>query len=416
MYPKKTPITGELKVPADKSLTHRAYILSAIAKGKSEIVEPLRARDCNSTMECLIKCGINFQVEGSKVTVTGKLREPEDVLDAGNSGTTARILTGLLSSFPFFSVITGDDSLRKRPMKRVIEPLRKMGAIINGREGDSLLPIAIKGGKLRAIDHQTEVASAQVKSAIILAGLKAEGKTIIREPMKSRDHTERMLKALGANVRITDNAVEVEPSEIEGFYFKVPKDPSSCAFLVAVAILTKGSHIIISDVLLNPTRIGFFEKLKEMGCNISWHITEERLGEPIGIVEARYTPSIKPANINKEEVPYMIDEIPIFVLIASQADGETIIRGAEELRVKESDRIKSTVSELKKIGVDIEELPDGMIVRGPSVIKGGAVYSHKDHRIAMTLAVSGLISKEGVEIEKAEWVDISFPGFFQLIT
>ncbi len=415
--PRRVPFIGKFEVPPDKSITHRAYILASIAENPSIIENPLRARDCDSTMYCLSRCGVEFNIDGNRVSVRGNLREPDDILDAGNSGTTARLLCGLLSSYPFFSVITGDESLRKRPMARVIKPLRMMQAEIMGRMEDKFLPVAIKGRKeLVGIEYRMDVASAQVKSAILLAGLRASGKTVVIEPTKSRDHTENMLKALGANIEIKENMISIESSKISGFSLRVPGDPSSASFLITIAILIPGSHITIKDVLLNPTRIGFLKKLKEIGCNINWEVTEYRLNEPVGLIEASYSEEIRAFKVDREEIPSMIDEIPILSLIATRAHGVTEIRGAEELRVKESDRLKSIREELGKIGAKIEELPDGLIIEGPVEIEGGNTHSHRDHRIAMTLAVSGLISKRGVEIEEAEWVDISFPGFFQVIS
>ncbi|MGB9667524.1 MAG: 3-phosphoshikimate 1-carboxyvinyltransferase [Thermosulfidibacteraceae bacterium] len=415
VYPRKTGFTGEFSVPPDKSITHRAYIIGGLAKKEVLIENPLRAKDCNSTLECLKKCGIHVEDRGEKVTIKGDYREPEDILDAGNSGTTSRILMGILSSYPFFSIITGDESLRRRPMGRVIKPLKMMGATIIGRDNDRFLPVAIKGGNLKGIKYELEVPSAQVKSAIILAGLRAEGETVVIEQFKSRNHTENMLKALGAKITIDDNKVTVKSSEIEGFKLRVPLDPSSASFLLTIALLVPSSEVIIKEVLLNPYRIGYFKKLKEMGCNINWEITEWRLNEPVGTVWAKYTGCIKGVKVTKEEVPSIIDELPLLALVATQSEGKTEIVGAEELRVKESDRIKAVVEELGKLGAKIEELPDGMIIEGPTVLKGGNVHSHRDHRIAMMLAIAGLISKEGVEIDSAEWVDISFPGFFQLI-
>ncbi len=404
-----------LSVPSDKSLTHRAFMLASVSSGRCFVGRPLLSRDCLSTKACLEACGVGFEKAEGGFFIKGGLREPEDVLDAGNSGTTARLLMGLLSGYPFFFVITGDESLRKRPMRRVVEPLSLMGASFMGRNDAERLPIACRGGKLRGISYKTKVASAQVKSAILLAGMRAEGATVVEEPFKSRDHTERMLKALGGDVEVKGLRVKLKPFVPFSFSFEVPGDPSSAAYWVAAAVLIPGSHVVVEGVLLNPTRISFFEALREMGADVSWEIEEERLGEPVGVVEARYTPYLKGIVIGKERLPSMIDEMPLLCLVASFAEGETVVKDAGELRVKESDRISSTVSELKRLGVDIEELSDGMVVRGPSPPKGGRCFSHRDHRIAMMLAVAGLASREGVEIEEPQWVSISYPDFFEVL-
>ncbi len=414
--PLKGPFVKRLRVPPDKSLTHRAYMLAAVAKGTSCVLNPLNSEDCNSTKGCLEACGVPFEATRDGYLIKGgTIKEPEDVLFAGNSGTTARLLAGLLSGHPLFFVITGDPSLRRRPMRRITAPLEAMGAKILGREGKGLLPLAVMGGNLKGIHHKSPVASAQVKSAVLLAGLNAEGKTRVTEPAKSRDHTERMLKALGARVEIEGLSVCLEPSELEPFSFSVPGDPSSAAFWVAAALLVPKSEVVVEDVLLNPTRTGFFQVLKRMGADVEWEVEEERLGEPVGRVMARYSGALRPVEIGKEELPAMIDEVPLFALVASRAEGATVIREAHELRVKESDRIAATVSELSKIGVRIEELEDGMVIEGPCTIEGGYCHSHGDHRMAMTLAVAGLASRKGITIEEAQWVSISYPDFFRVI-
>lgn len=412
---RRNPFTGVYKIPPDKSLTHRAFMLAAIAEGKSTVKNPLASKDCLATKRCLEMCGISFEEIENGFIVSGSILEPEDVLNAENSGTTARLLTGLLSGYPIYFTITGDNSLRKRPMKRITEPLSLMGAYIMGRKEASLLPISVKGGNLKGIRFSPPVASAQVKSAVIFAALKAEGKTIIVEKKKTRDHTERMLSSLGAKISVEENIINVEPSKIKNFSFEIPSDPSSCAFLVAAAMIKEGSKIHLEDVLLNPTRIEYLKVFKDMGANIHWEIERESLGEPIGIIEVSYSPHLKGIKIEGDRIPLVIDEIPIIALVATQAEGKTVIKDASELRVKESDRIAATVKELKKLGANIEELEDGMVIEGPAKLKGNLVSSHKDHRIAMMLAVGACIAEGETVIEGGEWVDISFPGFYKYI-
>ena len=415
--PLKIPFKKRLKVPADKSLTHRAFMLASIASGVSEVANPLLSEDCLSTKACLEACGAVFERTSNGFFIKGgKLREPDDVLNAGNSGTTARLLTGLLAGWGFNFFITGDDSLRRRPMDRVLKPLSMMGMRYIARGEGRFLPVAVEGSELKAIEYESPIASAQVKSAILLAGLKAEGTTTVVEPSKSRDHTERMLLSLGCPLRINGLKVSLDGGfKIPPFRFKVPGDPSSAAYWIALAALLEGAEVVIEEVLLNPTRIGFLEALRKMGADVSWMVEQERMNEPVGTACARYSPHLKGIEVNTKDIPFMIDEIPLLALVASQAEGETIIRGAAELRVKESDRIKSTVEELKRIGVDIEELKDGMVIRGKSAIVGGRCHSHKDHRIAMMLAIAGAISKKGVEIQEAQWVSISYPDFFKVL-
>ena len=412
--PAEKPFVRRLRVPSDKSITHRAYMLAAVANGASLVLNPLRSRDCESTRDCLARCGVVFEEVEGGFRVVGGLEEPDDVLDAGNSGTTARLLCGLLAGYPFTFFITGDASLRRRPMDRVLKPLHKMGARFMAR-GGRWLPLGVEGGELRGIEYHTPVASAQVKSAVLLAGLRAEGKTVVVEPSKSRDHTERMLSALGVPVKVEGLRVEVEPASFEGFELEVPGDPSSAAYWVAAAVLVPDSEVVVEDVLLNPTRIGFLEVLKDMGAHVEWEVVSTRLGEPVGVIAARYSPHLAPFRIDGKLLPRLIDEVPLLALVASRAEGESVVVEASELRVKESDRIRTTVAELSRIGVDIEELEEGMVIRGPCSIRGGLCHSHGDHRIAMTLAIAGLISREGVEIEEAQWVDVSYPGFFSVL-
>ena len=416
-------IKGELRVPSDKSISHRAIILGSLAKGITTVKYFLKAGDTLTTVDVYRKLGV--QIDESEglyfvhgINLTG-FKEPEDVLYMGNSGTTTRLTFGVLAGQKFFSAITGDDSLRQRPMRRVLHPLKLMGAHVDARNKGEYLPAAIRGGNLRGIEFFNEKSSAQVKSAILLAGLFADRRTAVIEPVMSRNHTENMLKIMGADIKetFTEGGYRIEVRsgrELKPFDINVPADPSSAAFFVAAAVIVPDSEIVLKDVLINTTRDGFFRKLKQMGANIEYVNHREEAGEPVADIIAKYSPDMKGVSISKEEVPSMIDELPLLALIATQAEGETIVQGARELRVKESDRIKAVVENLKRIGVeDVEELEDGFIVRGKKKIKGGVVDSYKDHRIAMGFSILGLISEEGITIKDADCVYISYPDFFE---
>lgn len=413
-------IEGEIRVPSDKSISHRAIILTSLAKGKSQIKHFLKAGDTLTTLNCYKKLGIKIEEVSQTIHVYGQglygLSEPEDILDMGNSGTTTRLTMGVLSGQSFFSVMTGDESLKRRPMGRVGKPLTLMGAKIDGRNQGDNLPISIRGGKLTGIDYLNEKSSAQIKSSILLAGLYADSPTTVIEPIISRDHTEKMLAKMGADIHteIHDNQyrVIIKPSDsLEPIQVDVPADPSSAAFFVAAATIVKDSNLILRDVLINPTREGFFKKIKQMGADIEYINMRENGGEIVADINVK-SANLRGITITEEDIPSMVDEIPILAIIASQAEGETVIRGASELRVKESDRIKAIVNNLKTLGIQVEELEDGMIIRGPQKIKGGYVDSYKDHRIAMGFAILGLISQEGIKIKDADCVYISYPEFF----
>ncbi|RMA96080.1 3-phosphoshikimate 1-carboxyvinyltransferase [Hydrogenothermus marinus] len=419
---KAKSIKGTLRVPSDKSISHRSVILSSISDGTSIIKNYLKAGDTLTTVDVYRKLGVKIDEEKGLFFVHGVglkgLKEPEDVLYMGNSGTTTRLTLGVLAGQNIFATLTGDNSLRKRPMKRVLLPLKNMGANVDGRNKGEFLPVAIRGGSLRGIEFFNEKASAQVKSALLLAGLNANRKTTIIEPVMSRDHTERMLKAMGANIKTEFDEggyrVHLFPSDkLNPIDIDVPADPSSAAFFVAAAVLVPNSEILLKDVLINPTRDGFFRKLKEMGANIEYTNHREQNGEPVADILAKYSPDLKAISVEKREIPSMIDELPLLALVATQAEGETVIKGAEELRVKESDRIKAVVENLKQIGVKVEELPDGMIIKGKQKIKGGIVDSFHDHRIAMAFSILALISEEGIEIKNADCASISYPEFYQ---
>ncbi len=415
-------VKGELRVPSDKSISHRSIILSSLAEGTSIIKNFLKAGDTLTTVDVYRNFGIKIDESKDLFFVHGKglkgLEEPEDILFMGNSGTTTRLTLGVIAGQSIFAVMTGDDSLRQRPMKRVLLPLKNMGAHVDGREKGDYLPVAIRGGSLRGIEFFNEKASAQVKSAILLAGLNAKGKTTVIEPVMSRDHTERMLKAMGANIKteFDQGGYRVhllDTPKLNAIDIEVPADPSSAAFFAAAAAIVPNSEILLKEVLVNPTRDGFFRKLKEMGADMEYINQREQAGEPIADIYVKYTPNLKGIKVEKKEVPSMIDELPLLAIIATQAEGETIITGAQELRVKESDRIKAVVVNLRALGVEVEELPDGLIVKGKQKIKGGIVDSFNDHRIAMGFSILALVSEEGIEIKNPECVFISYPQFFE---
>jgi len=416
----KSNLKGEIHPPGDKSISHRSVMIGSIAKDVTEITNFLNGEDCIATIKAFQKMGVKIEGTGtSSITVHGVgidgLKEPDDVLSMGNSGTSMRLISGVLAGQPFYSVMIGDSSLRSRPMKRVADPLRLMGAQVYGRKGD-LAPLTIIGGNLKSIDYKTPVASAQIKSCILLAGLYADGETSVTEVAESRDHTERMLRSFGAE--ITSNGlihkVKGHP-ELVGHQVNVPGDISSAAYFIVAGLLCPNSEIIIKNVGVNPTRTGIIDALKQMGANINIENLREESDEPVADIFVRSS-QLKGCSFAGEIIVRMIDEIPVLVLAATQADGETIIRDAKELRVKESDRITATVSEFRKIGAELDELEDGMIIAGGSRLKGGECESHGDHRMAMSLAIAGLISESGVTIHNIECINTSFPEFREILS
>ncbi len=419
---KAKTVQGDLRVPSDKSISHRSVIIGSLANGVSTIKYFLKAGDTLTTVDIYRKLGVKIDESEGLLFVHGinltEFKEPEDVLYMGNSGTTTRLTFGVLAGQKFFSCLTGDESLRQRPMRRVLQPLKLMGAHVDARQKGEFLPAAIRGGNLRGIEFFNEKSSAQVKSAILLAGLYAERRTAVIEPVMSRNHTENMLKIMGADIKeeFTEGGYRVEikgGKELNPVDINVPADPSSAAFFAAAAVMVPDSNIILKDVLVNVTRDGFFRKLKQMGANLEYINHRTEAGEPVADIVIKYSPDMKAVSVSKEEVPSMIDELPLLALVATQAEGETVIQGARELRVKESDRIKATVENLKRVGVeDVEELEDGMIIKGKTKIKGGVVDSYKDHRIAMGFSILGLISQEGITIKDADCVYISYPEFY----
>lgn len=403
---------GEITVPGDKSISHRGVMLGSLAKGVTKISGFLSGADCLSTIDCFRRMGINIEIEGDNVTVYGKgvhgLCEPGEMLYTGNSGTTTRLLCGILSGQEFDSSITGDASICKRPMKRVAEPLRQMGAKI---EGD-FCPLHIYGTKLHGMDYQMQVASAQVKTAVLLAGLYAEGETIVRETEKSRDHTELMLKAMGAKLEVDGTNITLTPgAELYAQAIEVPGDISSAAFFMVLGAILPNSCITIKNVGLNPTRTGIIDVFEKMGANMKIENVHTSSGESVGDITVS-TSALHGVTIGGDIIPRLIDELPIIAVAALFAYGETVIRDASELKVKETNRIRAVVDEFKKCGADIEETEDGMIIRGGKPIHGADFCTYKDHRMAMSLTVLAQVADGNSTLDDETCVDISYPEFF----
>ncbi len=414
-------LRGEIVLPGDKSISHRAAIFNAIATGEACVTNFATGADCQSTLKCLKALGVKLtytpQPEPAiQVQGCGKagLKEPEDVLHAGNSGTTTRLMTGLLAAQPFLSVITGDRSLRSRPMGRIIKPLEQMGAEIRGRKNNTLAPLAIKGNSLRGLNYLLPVASAQLKSSLILAAILAEGPSQIEEPALSRDHTERLLSAMGATIERQGNRITVHPlrGELRSCSLKVPGDISSAAYWLVAAATHPDAELKVLNCGVNPTRTGILDILTAMGAKIE--IINERYegGEPVADIIVRSS-RLKGTVIGGDLIPRAIDEIPILAAAACVAEGDTVIRDAGELRVKESDRIETTAAELGRLGARIETRPDGMIIHGPCRFAGAVTAGHGDHRLAMTLAVAALTASGTTTVKNAEVVDISYPTFWR---
>lgn len=395
-------------------------MFGALAAGTSHARNVVDSADCRATRRIVQALGVSItDVAPGEVSIHGDglagLREPDDVLDAANSGTTTRLMAGILATRPFYSIITGDASLRARPMRRVVEPLAQMGATIMGRDGGGLLPLSIRGGLLRGIDYAMPVASAQVKSAILLAGLAAEGTTRVREPAPSRDHTERMLRHLGAPIRVDDGTIELAGGgTLRPFRLDVPGDVSSAAFFLAAGLLAPESAVTLPGVGVNETRTGVLDALRAMGGAVTVSERDESGPEPMATLSAA-TSALQGIEIAGELIPRLLDELPLLALVATQAHGCTVVRDAQELRVKESDRIATTAGELRRLGAAIEERPDGFVVEGPTRLRGARCQSHGDHRIAMMLAVAGLVAAGETTVEGAECVEVSYPGFFDAL-
>jgi 3-phosphoshikimate 1-carboxyvinyltransferase len=405
-------LAGRIRVSGDKSISHRAALIGALAHGDTVIRNFLRADDCLHTLACLRALGVEVDDRGDRVVVHGRgpqWRAPSAVLDAGNSGTTMRLLAGILAAQPFASEMTGDASLRMRPMDRIIAPLAQMGAHIVALGGGRLPPLRISGGPLRGITYTLPVASAQVKSAVLLAGLLAAGATSIVELTQSRDHTERMLEWFGAKITRESLVVRLTPGPLSARAVVVPGDISSAAFLLAAAAALPGSELTVEEVGLNPTRTGVLDVLQAMGADIVMKRTAETGGEPVGRVTIRGGP-LRGIRIGGALIPRLIDELPVLCVVATAATGTTIIADAAELRVKESDRIGTLVHGLRALGGEVEERPDGMAISG-SRLRGGRVDAGGDHRVAMAFAVAGLLAEGPVTVEGAEAISVSFPEF-----
>jgi 3-phosphoshikimate 1-carboxyvinyltransferase len=416
-------IRGELTLPGDKSISHRAVMIAAIADGDTHISGFLTGEDTQNTAKAMQAMGIPVDGLGTeRLVVHGKgldgLSEPAGVLDLGNSGTGMRLLAGLLAGQDFFSVLSGDQYLRKRPMARIVEPLQRMGAKIDGRSGGKLAPLAIRGGGkiLRSIAHTSPVASAQVKSAILFAGLYAEGETIVNEPSRSRDHTERMFRFFGVEAREQGTNVSVQGRQrlrARG-PLAIPSDISSSAFFMVAASIVPGSDLLIKNVGVNPTRTGIIDVLLAMGADIALENQREQAGEPAADIRVRHR-KLHGIKIGGDMIPRLIDEIPVLAVAASYAEGKTVIKDAAELRVKESDRIATIAAELRNMGATIVELPDGMEITGGDALNGASCDSHGDHRIAMSVAVAGLAARGDTVVRDTGWIDTSFPGFERLL-
>jgi len=411
---------GTITVPGDKSISHRSVMFGSIATGKTTVSGFLLGEDCLSTIDCFRKLGVQIDVDGTNVTIESAgmdaWQEPTEVLYTGNSGTTTRLMLGILAGTKLHTVMTGDASIGKRPMRRVIDPLREMGAQISGRANGQYTPLAIQGTTLRAIDYTMPVASAQVKSAILLAGLRAEGTTIVREKEVSRDHSERMLRQFGAEVEVDGGVVSFKGGQqLKGTHVNVPGDISSAAFFLVAGSIAPNSEIVLENVGVNPTRDGIIEVLEQMGADMTIEPTALDQAEPTATITIRSS-RLKATTIGGEIIPRLIDEIPILALLATQVEGTTVIKDAEELKVKETDRITAVVGELKKLGANIEATDDGMIIHGPTPLHGASLTTYGDHRIGMMGAVASLITDGEVVLDDAECIAVSYPTFFEHVS
>lgn len=413
-------IAGRIVPPADKSISHRALILNGIAQGSATITNLSMGGDVQTTLRCMRALGVPIRADKDadgreRYQVSGLglhgLKEPANVLNMGNSGTTMRFLAGILAAQPFLSVLSGDKSLRSRPMGRVVRPLKAMGAEIWGRGDDSLAPLAIRGASLQGIEYTLPVASAQVKSALLLAGLYVRGETVLHQPAVSRDHTEKMLRSMGADLAEKELTLTIGPGELESVDIDVPADFSSAACWLVTGVCHPQAEIRLPGVGINPGRGGLLEALSMMGADISIEDRREQGSEPISDLVAR-TSSLRGAEIGGDLIPSMVDEIPLLALAACFAEGTTVIRDASELRVKESDRIRATVQGLSRLGAEIEERPDGMVIQGTGRLVGAACRSHGDHRLAMALGVAGLLAEGETRIQGAEAAAVTYPDFW----
>ena len=412
--PNKNGLKGEIVIPSDKSISHRAAIFSSLAKGTSLIKNFSRGKDPHSSLQVVQALGADIEfLDDTTVRLTScaKLQGSSTSLDCGNSGTTMRLMAGILAAQNFNSVLIGDESLSKRPMKRIITPLELMGAKIYSE--DFHAPLKIHGQNLHAIDYKSPLASAQVKSCILLAGLFTDGKTSVTEPFVSRDHTERMLKFMGADISVDNTTVNIKKSLLQPQNIEICGDISSAAYFIAAGLIVPDSKIILKNVGLNSTRAGILEVIEKMGANVK--ILDKRIisGEDVGDIEVQ-TSELHGCEISGDIIPRLIDELPVIAVMATQAEGDTVVKDAKDLRNKESDRITTIVKELQKLGADIEEFDDGFVVHGKTQLYGGCeVNTYNDHRLAMSMFVAGLICKKDISIKDFNWVNISFPEFEQ---
>lgn len=417
---KASVLKGMITVPSDKSISHRAVMLSALCEGKTIIKNFLLSEDCRHTLLAFKFLGVRYNLNGTTLAIEGKglygFRKPDKKIYAGNSGTTIRLMLGILAGQNFKVCLEGDASLNKRPMKRVIDPLEMMGAKIEAKE-NNFPPLRIKGGTLKAVSYRQKTASAQVKSAVLLAGLYAKGTTKIYEKIKSRDHTERMLKLFSAGIKIDNLKIEISSCGklISPGKIVVPNDFSSAAFFMAAAAIVPNSIIKIKSVGVNPTRIGFLKVLEAMGAGVEKRNEKTVSGEPRADLIIKFAPALKGINIDEKDIPSMIDELPLIMLVATQAQGKTSIKGAGELRVKETDRINSMATGLKKMGAKIEVEGNDVLINGPIPLKAAEIESFGDHRTAMTFAIAALIAKGTTVINNTECIRTSFPGFFETL-
>lgn len=417
LFHKSHPLKGEITVPGDKSISHRGIMLGALANGTTSITNFLKGADCLSTISCFQKMGIEIEEPENEILVHGKglhgLSAPKEILDAGNSGTTTRLISGILAGQNFSCDLTGDASIQKRPMKRIMTPLSMMGADITSVHNNGCAPLHIKGAPLKGISYQSPVASAQVKSCVLFAGLYADGKTSVTEPFLSRNHSELMLSSFGASVQTCGTTATIEPEPVlTAQKVEVPGDISSAAFFIAAGLLIPGSELLIKNVGINPTRDGILRVCGQMGANLELLNTRTQCGEPVADILVKHS-ELNGTVIEGDLIPTLIDELPVIAVMAACANGETIIRNAEELKVKESNRLEIIVHHLSEMGCDITGTEDGMIIRGGKPLHGAVLDSHLDHRIAMSFAVAGLVADGETEITNADCVNISYPGFYR---
>ena len=413
----KKPLKGEVSIPGDKSISHRAVMFGAISNGTTEITNFLQGADCLSTIDCFRKLGVSIDNTAEKIIVHGNglhgLKKPEVTLDVGNSGTTTRLISGILAGQTFETILNGDESIQSRPMKRIMEPLSMMGADIHSIHNNGCTPLRIKGAPLHGIDYYSRVSSAQVKSCILLAGLYADGTTRVTEPSLSRNHTELMLKSFGADIVSEGNTSGIRPvQELYGQKISVPGDISSAAYFIAAGLIVPGSEIFVKNVGINPTRDGFLRVCEAMGADLTLFNKRENGGEPVSDILVKYS-SLKGTVIEGDLIPTLIDEIPMIAVMACFAEGTTVIRDAAELKVKESDRISVMTDNLTRMGAKITATDDGMIIEGGTLLHGAKIDTHLDHRIAMSFAIAAMATDEDTIISDADCVKISYPNFYE---